>query len=100
MRIDPLRTLEEIDDAEIMRVAHQLNATGFATDEDGLCLSAGLIEHWTFRCTDLLRSHGYDGGPLLTLGQYFPPRGAIYLLYDSHRYTHDEARAELNQTGR
>lgn len=100
MRIDPLRTLEEIDDAEIMRVAHQLNATGFATDEDGLCLSAELVEHWAFCCTDLLRLHGYDGGPLRALGQYFPRRGAIYLLYDSQRHTHDEARAQLKRAGR
>jgi len=89
-------TLLEVDDLALRLVSNQLNETGLATDEDGLCLGSMLIEHWSERCTELLRRRGYEGGRLQGTGQYFSQCGAIYVLYDSERCTLDDAIRELH----
>src|ERR1700754_2673557 len=96
-RFSAYETLLEIDDLELRRVSEKLNEAGLATDEDGLCLGSMLIEHWSERCTELLRGHGYQGGRLQVTGRYFSHCGAIYVLYDSARCDLEEATKELHR---
>ena len=94
------KTLLEIEAAELKRVADQLNLTGLATDEDGLCLSSSLVEHWSDDCTELLRDHGYQGGKLLVTGRFFNHCGAIYLLYQSSSHSLEDAQRELERAAK
>lgn len=96
-RFSAYETLLEIDAAELERVSDQLNETGLATDEDGLCLGSMLIEHWLERCTNLLRECGYTGGELKVTGKYFGHCGAIYVLYDTERHCLEDAVKELHR---
>lgn len=89
--------LSGITSTELMRVSDQLNRTGFATDEDGLCLGSLLIEHWTDACTALIEQHGYNGGELAMRGDFFGGVGAIYVLYDKTRHTENDAVEELQR---
>lgn len=82
---------------ELYRASDHLNKTGFVTDEEGLCLGSVLIEHWSERCTNVLREHGYASGRLLCMGQHFSHRGAIYVLYDADRHDMEEAIQELQR---
>ena len=96
-RFNAYETLLEIDDSSLRRVSSQLNETGLATDEDGLCLNSMLIEHWSERCTEVLRGRGYQGGRLQRTGNYFSQCGAIYVLYDSEQCNLDDAIRELHR---
>lgn len=96
-RFSAFETLSGVVPAELSRVAEQLNRTGFATDEDGLFLGSTLIEHWSSKCTDLLREHGYDGGELSVSGGFFSGIGAIYILYDTAFRTGEEAAQVLRR---
>ena len=97
MQFDAYQVLISIDPVELERLADQLSETGFATDEDGLCLGSSLIEHWSLNCTSVVVEHGYGGGPLKCSGKHFPDLGSIYVLYDSARHSLDDARAELER---
>ncbi|MBD7923486.1 hypothetical protein [Xanthomonas bonasiae] len=97
LRFNSYETLLEIDALELGRVAAQLNETGLATDEDGLYLGSMLIEHWSERCTELLREHGYRGGELNVTGHYFSHCGAIYVLYDTELRSLKDANQELRR---
>lgn len=94
-RFNSYEALLGVDAAELERVVVHLNEAGFATDEGGLCLGSRLIEHWSERCTKLLRESGYTGGGLQVTGQHFDHCGAIYILFDAERHGLYGARREL-----
>jgi hypothetical protein len=97
MPFNSYQVLTSINSDELRRVADQLNDTGLATDEDGLCLGSSLIEHWSPDCTSFIAKFGYSGGPLACSGKFFPAVGAIYVLYDDARHTLESAQAELRR---
>ncbi len=99
-RFNAVATLAGITPSELTRVADQLNATGFVTDEDGLCLGSMLIEHWSSGCTSLIRQFGYDGGKLAVRGDFYPSVGAIYVLYDTGFHSGVEAADHLDHVAR
>lgn len=86
--------------AELTRIADQLNATGFVTDEDGLGLGSMLIEHWTCDCTVLIRGFGYNGGELAVSGSFFDSVGAIYVLYDDASRTGEDVAEHLERVAK
>lgn len=92
--------LSEIDPTELIRVAARLNQSGFVSDEDGLCLGSMLIEHWSSRCSDLIRGYGYGGGKLAVRGAFFSAVGAIYILYDETRHSGEDAAEELRRVAK
>ncbi|UXY13613.1 hypothetical protein N8I74_09760 [Chitiniphilus purpureus] len=97
LQCDAYQVLTTLDASEVERVAEQLNKTGFATDEDRLCLGSMLIEHWHAKCTSHLNAHGYTGGELRCAGKYYPNHSAIYVLYDSAMHAHADAMAHLDR---
>lgn len=99
-RFNAYDALSEITPAELTQVASQLNQTGFVSDEDGLCLGSVLIEHWSNRCSDLIRGYGYGGGELAVRGAFFSEVGAIYILYDQKRHSGEDAADELRRVAK
>ncbi|HIH7329644.1 TPA: hypothetical protein ACYRK3_000078 [Stenotrophomonas maltophilia] len=99
-RLNAYEALSEIASVELARLADQLNQTGFVSDEDGLCLGSMLIEHWSNRCSDLIRGYGYEGGVLAVRGAFFSAVGAIYVLYDQKRHSGEDAADELRRVAK
>ncbi len=96
-RFSAYEALSEIAPAKLTRVAGQLNQTGFVSDEDALCLGSMLIEHWSNKCSDLIRGYGYGGGGLAVRGAFFSAVGAVYILYDQSRHSGEDAADELRR---
>lgn len=99
-RQDACAILAGIEPADVQALADRLNRLGWASDEDGLCLSSTLVERWTTECTALLRGQGYAGSDLMGIAQYFSHCGAIYVLYDSERLSVQDALAATEQVAR
>ena len=80
-----LQVLSECDyiGSLVKNVVEHLNEFGIVSDEDGYGLPSTWIESWSEACTDYLKTHGYEGGPLSDIGEYFQGYGAVYGLFNT-----------------
>ncbi len=94
-----LSTLEILQEwrgtSDLNALVSTLNTSGIITDEDSTGLSSTMIEAWTADCEAFVRSCGYTGGTIGTVGNFFDEHGAIYALYDSGRIDHKAAHTHL-----
>ncbi|KAF7763116.1 hypothetical protein PUND_b0451 [Pseudoalteromonas undina] len=67
----------------VKKVVDHLNEFGIVSDEDGYDFPSTWIERWSDACTDYLKIHGYKGGPLSDIGEFFSGYGAVYGLYNT-----------------
>ncbi|MBB1282256.1 hypothetical protein [Pseudoalteromonas sp. SR41-1] len=67
----------------VKKVVDHLNEFGIVSDEDGYGFPSTWIERWSDACTDYLKIHGYKGGPLSDIGEFFSGYGAVYGLYNT-----------------
>lgn len=89
--MDVLKSLKYRSSQELFALAALFNKQGIVSDEDGPWISSTMIEHWSERCDDLLRDHGYTGGKLEVYAKYFSSHGNIYSLFDSGNFTPEDA---------
>lgn len=93
--VDPKDVLHRWNGPLLASLVNALNEAGIVSDEDGLGISSVMVKRWTSGCDEILREHGYKGGPVSTYGAFFPGHGAIYCLYDSVLMDHDVAARYL-----
>ena len=73
-----------------------LNQNGFILEEDTFITKPMLyealpnLENW-------FSQHGYLGGELSVIGDYFPKFGATYIIFDNTRLVHKEALLKLKK---
>ena len=101
----PKDILQEIIDGKhrelTENLVNALNGRGIISDVDkDVGASSVIVEHWSKACTEYLRNNGYEGGTLARAGNFYHNHGAIYILYDTQRFSYEEAIEHLEMLGR
>lgn len=71
-----------------------LNQNGFILEEDTFITKVMLYEALQ-NLNKWFSKHGYLGGELFVIGDYFPKFGVAYIIFDNTRFDHKDALLKL-----